>query len=177
MEANNVIEPAKISNAVHAPEYAPVKENEQALMSLGITADHIAALPMVVNTGNAFLLLELRNSSVLRKLQPDVSSLQALAAQYQLSGYCIFVRENDGADATAYLLGTRSDMAAEASGHLGAGALACYLYDIAMIKKERMVIRQFFPVSPEAMQTLSVRLVLSGGKIQAWQPETGASPA
>jgi predicted PhzF superfamily epimerase YddE/YHI9 len=177
METNNVIEATKISNSVHAPEYAPVKENEQVLLALGITADHIAALPMIVNTGNTFLLLEARNKEVLQKLQPDMNGLRQLAQQYDLSGYCIFIREKDRVDATALMFGTLPDMAAEASGKLGAGALACYLYDIAMIKKELAVIREGFPVSPQQERTLQIRLILDQGKIQSWQPESGISQA
>jgi predicted PhzF superfamily epimerase YddE/YHI9 len=177
METNNVIEPTKISNSVHAPEYAPVKENEQVLHSLGITADQIAALPMIVNTGNAFLLLEARNEGVLQKLQPDMNGLRLLAQQYGLSGYCIFIREKGTIDATALMFGTLPEMAKEASGNLGAGALACYLYDIAMIKQELMVIREGFPVSPEQACILRIRLLLSQGKIQSWQPESSIPQA
>lgn len=177
METNNVIESTKISNSVHAPEYAPVKENEQVLAGMGITADHIAALPMIVNTGNAFLLLEARNEEVLQKLQPEMSGLRRLAQQYGLSGYCIFIREKEGTDATALMFGTLPDMAEEASGNLGAGALACYLYDIAMIKKELMIIREGFPVSPQQIRILQIRLLLDQGKIQSWQPEPGAPSA
>ena len=177
METNNVIESTKISNSVHAPEYAPVKENEQVLLGLGITADHIAALPMIVNTGNAFLLLEVRNEEVLQKLQPEMNDLRFLAQHYGLSGYCIFIREKEGIEATALMFGTLPDMAAEASGNLGAGALACYLYDIAMIKKELMVIREGFPVSPQEVRILQIRLVLNKGKIESWQPESSTPQA
>jgi predicted PhzF superfamily epimerase YddE/YHI9 len=171
MKTNDVNAPGNAGATLHAPEYSPVKENEQVLLSLGITADHIAALPMIVNTGTVFLLLEVRNHEVLKSLQPVPDNMRLLSDQYSLSGYCIFCR-NTGkqADATARTFTAFSNEPTAVSGVPAAGALACYLYDIAMIKKDEMVILHgYLPGSP-ALTRIAVHLHLHDGKISSLQP-------
>ncbi len=105
MATNNVDLLDQEPGNLPAPEYAPVKENEQVLLSLGITADHIAALPMIVHTGAAFLLLEVKTREILQSLQPALESIRLLSEQYNLSGYFIFYRHTGNqADAVVRIL-------------------------------------------------------------------------
>jgi PhzF family phenazine biosynthesis protein len=171
METNNVIGPTKISNTAQAPQYMPVKENEQVLLALGISADHIAALPMIVNTGDSFLLLEMRNREALEALQPDTNGMRLLAKQYGLCCYCVFIRGQKDTDAIARVVDTRLEPAPGSSAGMAAGALACYLYDIAMVKQENMVIRQTPAAAGPSL--IQVRLALSNGKIQSWVSDNG----
>lgn len=153
-----------------APEYAPVKENEQVLLSLGITADHIAALPMIVQTGAAFLLLEVKTREILESLHPAPESIRLLTSQYSLSGYCIFHRHaGEEADAVARILTLLADEPQAEPQALAAGALACYLYDIAMIKKDEMVIIHAYSPESPAPGRLAVHLHLQEGKISSLQ--------
>lgn len=178
MDTNNISEPIKISNSVHAPEYAPVKENEMVLMSLGLNADHIAALPMIVNTGDAFLLLEVKKAEVLKSLQPEANNMRHLSDQYGLSGFCIFLQGGENADASCRIFmplpGGSPD---EGTRKLAAGALACYLYDIAMIKKDLIVVKQGFYSKPPNPMTVHVKLTLLDGKIQSWDATSRSSIA
>lgn len=155
----------------HVPEYAPVKENEQVLLALGITADHIAALPMIVNTGAVFLLLEVRKPEILQSLRPVAATMELLADQYNLAGFCVFFRQ-DGkqADAIARTFPVFAAGQEAAPGVPAAGALACYLYDIAMIKKETMILLHDFPHAP-ATARIVVRLHTQQGKIVSLEPE------
>lgn len=158
---------------LQAPEYAPVKENEQVLWSLGITPDHIAALPMIVHTGNAFLVLEVRNREVLHSLRPVAIPIRLLSEQYGLSGYCVFCRHTDEqVDATACIFSASPQEPASRHQIPAAGALACYLYDIAMIKKEEMVIFQGYSPKPATMTRLVVHLHVQEGKICSLEPVT-----
>ncbi|WP_315817372.1 hypothetical protein [Paraflavitalea speifideaquila] len=86
MEISNQMEPVVLP----APAYAPVKENEQVLLALGITVNHIAALPIIVRTGVCFLLLEVRNYEVLQSLHPAPENMRLLSDEYELAGFCIF---------------------------------------------------------------------------------------
>ncbi|NII27241.1 PhzF family phenazine biosynthesis protein [Pseudoflavitalea sp. X16] len=161
----------KKGTVLQAPEYAPVKENEQVLWSLGITPDHIAALPMIVNTGTAFLVLEVRNKEVLQSLRPVAIPLRLLLEQYGLAGYCVFCRHTGGqADATACIFTASPQEPASLYQVPAAGALACYLYDIVMIKKEEMVISLGYCPRPDVMTRLVVHLHLQEGKIFSLQP-------
>lgn len=164
------------------PVYSPVRENEQVLLSLGITADHIAALPMIVQNGApAFMVLELRSEEVLPLLQPESSVMQMLAAQYQLSGYCLFYRHegrNEEVVALPYPMQPQEELPGTDHGDtvvtmntpvLATAALACYLFDIAMIKKEVMRL-QLLDAPMGTSDTVAARLHVQEGKIQGVSP-------
>jgi|GEM_PF-1178309 len=169
MTTNNIDQPGQEPGILPAPEYAPVKENEQVLLSLGITADHIAALPMIVHTGAAFLLLEVKTREVLQSLQPAVESIRLLSDQYSLSGYCIFYRHTGNqADAVARFLTVPNGPAMEHQAS-AAGALGCYLYDIAMIKKDEMVILPANSAESPTSGPMAVHLHIQEGKIFSLQ--------
>jgi predicted PhzF superfamily epimerase YddE/YHI9 len=156
---------------LRAPEYAPVKENEQVLLSLGITADHIAALPIIVHTGAFFLLLEVRNLDVLQALHPVPENISLLSDLYQLSGFCIFCRDMVKTAAATARIFTRFSGDAEPGPIIpAAGALACYLYDIAMIKKEEMTIFQVSASGAIALEQITILLHIQDGKIHSLQP-------
>ncbi len=170
MATNNVDLPGQEPGDLPAPEYAPVKENEQVLLSLGITADHIAALPMIVHTGAAFLLLEVRNREILQSLHPALDNIRLLSEQYSLSGYCIFYRHTGNqADAVVRILTALPDEPAKGHHASAAGALACYLYDIAMIKKEEMVIIHAHSSESTSTGRMAVHLHIQEGKIFSLQ--------
>ncbi|MDF2189512.1 hypothetical protein [Paraflavitalea sp. CAU 1676] len=174
MLTNKPFTPLGEAGLLPPPVYAPVKENEQVLLSLGITADHIAALPMIVESGAAFLVLELRNADHFRLLQPVPETVSLLAQQYGLAGYCIFCRNTDhAADAFIRYFGVIPEATANSHPALPASALTCYLYDIAMIKKDEMSIYISSADTdnrPGAIEHVQVRLVLKDGKIKAVQP-------
>jgi predicted PhzF superfamily epimerase YddE/YHI9 len=169
METNNVIAATKISPAIQAPQYTPIKENEQLLQALGLTADHIAALPMVVNTGQNFLLLEVRNQDALNAVKPDKAAINLLTQQHDLLCYCVFIRAENKTDAVMHIIDTGRGGQPHAAEVMAATALACYLYDIAMIKKENMAV-QLFDVAGADTATIAIHLGLNKGKIQSWQP-------
>lgn len=170
METNDVGAPGNEGAVLQAPEYTPVKENEQVLWSLGITPDHIAALPIIVYTGTAFLVLEVRNKEVLGSLRPVADSMRVLSDQYGLAGYCIFCRHTgEQADATACTFTPPRQESAARYYVPAAGALACYLYDIAMVKKEEMIIFQGYFPDPKAVTRIAVHLHVHEGRIYSLQ--------
>lgn len=170
------------------PAYTPIKENEQVLLSFGITADHIAALPLIVQSGPAFLVLEIRSEEVLPLLRPVAPAMELLAAQYHLAGFCLFYRNNGQDDEVEVRLfpGIREQRGAGRGLkkepeweihdpiHHCAAAMVCYLYDIAMIKKE--VMRLHIKGQPEQTSRpdipVAVRLQLRDGKIRGIFPVT-----
>lgn len=178
MHTNNPGIVAGETTMLPPPAYTPVRENEQVLLSLGITADNIAALPLIVQNGAAaFLVLEVRSEEVVPMLQPVMSVMQMLAAQYQLAGYCVFYRRQGSREevvALPYTLPLPDDMPTAdhaefvltlATPVLATAALACYLYDIAMIKKEVMHLHLIDPATGTD-DALSARLHVQEGKIQ-----------
>jgi predicted PhzF superfamily epimerase YddE/YHI9 len=74
-----------------APKYIPVDANlmPETLASLGIDASALLPghQPVVVNTGNSFLLLPLKDEEVLRSLQPDQEVITRISDQLDLIGH------------------------------------------------------------------------------------------
>lgn len=173
MQTNQPATGREAAGPLPAPEYLPVKENEQVLLSLGITADQIAALPIIVQTGGNYLVQEVRNPEALQALRPAAETMQLLATQYRLAAFCVFCRNGvTKGDAVVRCLtplpdDPKPDQVAAAC------ALACYLYDIAMVKREELTI-VFWTSSTgagsAAPEPIVVHLVTREGKITTIEP-------
>lgn len=149
-----------------APTYIPVKDNQAVYTSLGVTASE-ARIPMVVNTGNSFLLLEVNDASVLKTIQYIPALVDAISEEYDLIGFYIYTRNAKGVDATARMFGPRYSIPEEAATGMAAGPLACYLYDYKNIKKENFLIEQgSFMASPSPSELIA-QLHIKDGKIQS----------
>lgn len=151
-----------------APVYQDATADEgRILASLGLSeADLMAGAPLsVVNTGNSFLLVGVKNRDVLRAIRPDHAAITSVSDQYDLIGYYVFTTDVDAADATARMFGPRYSIPEEAGTGMAAGPLACLLYDYLGVKKEKMTIRQGWYMENPSPSLLTCNLVVEAGKI------------
>ncbi|WP_224371635.1 PhzF family phenazine biosynthesis protein [Hyalangium versicolor] len=88
-----------------------------------------AFAPTRVDTGNGFVLVGVRSSTVLAALVPDLQRIEALSEAYALVGFYVFsLAPGDGLDATARMFAPRFGIDEEAATGMAAGPLACLLY-------------------------------------------------
>ena len=90
-----------------APSYIDVStEADLILQSLHIVHEDLYPdlAPIIVNTGNAFLIIPLKNRQVLQSLQPDLEKVAAYSKPYNLIGFYPFTLETEKAGRDA---GTR----------------------------------------------------------------------
>jgi PhzF family phenazine biosynthesis protein len=147
-----------------APHYTELTQAHQrrVLDSLGLNPSDLLAdaPPWVVNTGNAFLVIALRNADVLRAVTPTMKLISALSEADDLIGYYVFSLqvETAGRDAGARMFAPRYSIEEEAATGMAAGPLACYLYDKLNNKKAHYLIEQGHFMSPPSPSVIAVRL-------------------
>ena len=143
-----------------APKYLDVKKRENTILkSLGIEKNDLMenAPITLVNTGNSFILIPVKNRATLHKLKPDMGLITEISDEFDLIGVYPFTLndDNNGKDASSRMFGPRYNIFEEAGTGMAAGPLACYLHDILGIKKNKYFIQQ-----GEFMQVPSPSLII-----------------
>ena len=159
-----------------APKYVelgpqtPGITTERVLSSLGLGSGDLleGCEPVVVNTGNAFLIVPLKNEAAVLQALPRLELIETISEQLDLIGYYLFSPQAKvaGRDAGTRMFAPRYGIAEESATGMAAGPLACFLHDRLHVRKEHMVIEQGHLMSPSSPSAISVRLTVAGGKIQ-----------
>jgi PhzF family phenazine biosynthesis protein len=153
------------------PRYTQVEGRHAALAALHLTADDLLPGfdPVVVNTGNSFLLVPLRDAAAVRKVEPALAAITAVSEELDLIGYYVFSPETvvPGRDAGARMFAPRYGITEESATGMAAGPLACFLHDRMGVRKDRVQIEQGRLMSPPSPSVIQVRLFLSGGGIRS----------
>ncbi len=147
------------------------------LNSLGLIPDDLlpGALPMIVNTGNSFLLIPVKNSGILKSIIPHHEHISTLSEDFDLIGFYVFSRDTaiPGRDASSRMFAPRYQIYEESGTGMAAGPLACYLHRILKVKQRRFLIEQgHFMAVPSPSLILvdlatvgeSITGVMAGGK-------------
>lgn len=130
----------------------------------------------VVNTGNAFAIIPVRDQRVLEKIVPDFDAIHRISDRHDLIGYYVFCTQtgDPARDANSRMFAPRYGIPEEAGTGMAAGPLACYLFDVLGIKKEQFLIQQGWFMQPPSPSLIQVNLhldhhgkitkVMAGGK-------------
>ncbi|MDF4220062.1 PhzF family phenazine biosynthesis protein [Maribacter huludaoensis] len=127
-----------------APKYTDVRNKESVVLkSLGLNkSDLIPNAPIqLVNTGNSFILVPVKNNEILKNIIPDFDLISEVSDAFDLIGYYVFSTDTES-DATSRMFGPRYGILEESGTGMAAGPLACYLFDILNIKKNSFHIQQ-----------------------------------
>lgn len=156
-----------------APRYTELSQEHQlrAIDSLGLSSSDLLAetQPWVVNTGNSFLMIALRNSDVVKSVSPTMRLVSAMSREYGLIGYYIFSPESvkEGRDAGARMFAPYYGIDEESATGMAAGPLACYLYDTLKNDKDQYLIEQGHLMTPPSPSVIAVRLKTESGSISS----------
>jgi PhzF family phenazine biosynthesis protein len=145
-------------------------ENEQLsiLQSLGITSSDLkdGLLPTIVNTGNSFLIIPVKNESELARLEPNMKQISEISAPYNLIGYYVYApSENKILQATARMFAPYYGIDEESATGMAAGPLACFLYEKENIKSTQMLSEQGRFMTPPSLSQIHVHLDIVDGQI------------
>ncbi|MBF9033226.1 PhzF family phenazine biosynthesis isomerase [Rhodobacterales bacterium HKCCE2091] len=138
------------------------------LHALGLGPDQLdpAVTPRIVNTGNRFLLIGLRDRDDLAGIAPDMAAVAAISDALDLVGIYPFVRaDRGGVDATARMFGPHYGIPEEAATGMAAGPLACLLHDDLGVAGPRIVIEQGRFMPRPSISRITVDLDLRDGRI------------
>lgn len=122
-----------------APSYQIPKDHIHSILaSLTITPSNLIENlePTIINTGNAFLIIPVKNELILKQLKPDFKEIKQLSGQFNLIGYYIFTdkAEDNNIDATTRMFAPLYGIEEESATGMAAGPLACFLHDNMMAK-------------------------------------------
>ncbi|MEH6405079.1 MAG: PhzF family phenazine biosynthesis protein [Sneathiella sp.] len=143
---------------------------DDILLSLGLAnADLDARLgPILVNTGNNFVVIGVSSGETLANLKPNFDQITEISEKLDLIGYYIFTTDGDATnnDATARMFAPRYAIEEEAGTGMAAGPLASVLYDFYNVKKETLHIDQGYYMAPASPSLITVKLTLENDEIQ-----------
>jgi PhzF family phenazine biosynthesis protein len=159
-----------------APTYTPATDwvdqgvtLADVLKSLSITEDDLddRARPVLVNTGNNFIVIAVKDQATLANIKPDQDAINTISEKLDLIGYYIFTTETDDAeiDATTRMFAPRYGIAEEAATGMAAGPLACVLHDVLAIKKDSFLIAQGAFMAEPSPSQIKVTLNLKDDRI------------
>ena len=141
------------------------------LESIGTTKSDLDknVMPILVNTGNNFIVVSLKNGAALHDLKPKFDLISNISEKLDLIGYYVFTTDNKATDkdATARMFAPRYAIEEESATGMAAGPLACVLHDHLNIKKDTLIIEQGRFMIPASPSLITVELAIENGKIQS----------
>lgn len=139
------------------------------LLSLGLAEDHLDPRvgPVLVNTGNSFLVVGVRNANILKDMVPDQDAIARISERLDLIGYYVFTTDTSEPDhdATTRMFAPRYAIPEESATGMAGGPLACLLHDYLGIRNRRIVIDQGHFMEPASPSIINVDLAVKGGNI------------
>jgi PhzF family phenazine biosynthesis protein len=143
---------------------------DDVLVSLGITAKDLdsSIAPILVNTGNSFIVVGVKDAASLRNLKPDSDLISDISEKLDLIGYYVFTVDSEATDkdATTRMFAPRYAIEEESATGMAAGPLACVLHDHLHIDKDTFQIEQGRFMKPASPSLITVELSVENGKVQ-----------
>lgn len=124
--------------------------------------------PVVVHTGNSFLIVPLQDLAAQRKIKPDFTAIQQISEKLGVTGFYTFCLETEepGRDAAARMFAPLVGINEESATGTAAGPLAAYLYDVIGIQKIHIEIEQGRLMQPPSSSLLQIDLEFEGQSIR-----------
>ncbi|HEX4957927.1 MAG TPA: PhzF family phenazine biosynthesis protein [Lacibacter sp.] len=153
-----------------APIYTSIEQyHSEMLSSLGLEdGDLYGEAPLlVVNTGNSFAVIPVKNADTLKKVTPDFHRIAAISNELGLIGYYVFtpLAKSFQRDADARMFAPAYGIDEEAATGMAAGPLACYLNDQLGIKKQQFLIQQGWHMKQPSPSLITVNLKIKNNAI------------
>jgi PhzF family phenazine biosynthesis protein len=140
------------------------------LQSLGITESDLDSSigPILVNTGNSFIVVGVKDGASLRNLKPDFDLISVISEKLDLIGYYVFTTDSNATDkdATTRMFAPRYAIEEESATGMAAGPLACVLHDHLHIEKDTFLLEQGRFMEPASPSLITVELSVENGEIQ-----------
>lgn len=137
--------------------------------SVGISENQTISDPVIVNTGNSFLIFGVKSIKNLETIIPDYTRIESISEKYNLIGFYIYTLEtnNTERDASARMFAPRFGIKEEAATGMAAGPLACFLHDYMSLDKEKFHIEQGYTMQPTSPSCIDIVLYREGQKIRS----------
>jgi PhzF family phenazine biosynthesis protein len=153
-----------------APKYTILdRDIDKYARAIGLSSQALTSVPMVVNTGNSFLILGVKDIAQLESVQAEQSLINEISEELDLIGFYVFTLQTNkaGRDASTRMFAPRYGIAEESATGMAAGPLACYLHNYLKIDKTSFVIEQGYAMKPASPSCIEVNLNFGTGGIQS----------
>ncbi len=153
-----------------APKYQTLDGNiEKICQAIGISSSELLIQPLLVNTGNSFIVVGVGSLAQLANLAPDHRLINELSEALELIGFYVFSLETNksGRDASTRMFAPRYGILEESATGMAAGPLACFLHDHMHIDKQLFTIEQGYAMTPSSPSSIEVALTVRKGNIQS----------
>ncbi|KZM42113.1 phenazine biosynthesis protein [Marinomonas sp. SBI22] len=153
-----------------APSYQALPEYQaRVLSSLNLTSEEVSEEALLVNTGNSFLLVGVKDKQALANISPDYDLIQTISEELDLIGYYVFSLDTHLASsaATSRMFAPRYGILEEAATGMAAGPLACYLYDQKKVNQTSFIIEQGYAMKVPSPSLLKAELKLEDDEIKS----------
>ena len=153
-----------------APEYVDVHlYRAKIARALGVQEELFIAEPLLVNTGNSFVIVGFKDKETLAGITPDQRLIEEISESLDLIGFYVFSLETytPGTDASARMFAPRFGIPEESATGMAAGPLACYMYKKMGNKKQHFEIEQGYAMAPTSPSRIYVELVHDGHSIKS----------
>jgi PhzF family phenazine biosynthesis protein len=147
-----------------APLFTELSDRDQlrALDSIGVQRSDLlpGVEPIIVNTGNAFLVFPLRDIMTLQSVRVRKEPIEEVSTLHDLVGYYLFSQQTAvaGRDAGSRMFAPRYGIIEEAATGMAAGPLACFLHTRMGIPKSTFLIEQGRLMPEPSPSIIQVRL-------------------
>ncbi len=167
-------------DAAYMEQLAPSFINTRAVAALGVTVrDTLLALGLlpqnlydenavtVVNTGNSFLVVHVKDGESLAGIKPNFEQIASISEQLDLIGFYVFTTDPKATDyhATSRMFAPRFSITEESATGMAAGPLACYLREYLGITDRRIKVEQGTFMQPKSTSLINVDLEVINDKI------------
>ena len=122
----------------------------------------------LVNTGNSFILIPVKDNKILENIVPDYNLISQISEEFDLIGYYVFTTQTYSlnSDANTRMFAPSYGILEESGTGMAAGPLASYLYDILKINKTTFNIQQGQFMKNPSPSLILVNLEVKNGVIQ-----------
>ncbi|MFT3910727.1 MAG: PhzF family phenazine biosynthesis protein [Ferruginibacter sp.] len=146
----------------------PEKDQTEILNSLGIQFSDLipGMIPTIVNTGNSFLIVPVKDEAILSKVVYDKSAVTEISEKYGLIGFYLFTFPPDkNIDATTRMFAPFYGIDEEAGTGMAAGPLASYLFYTSIHNKSNYIIEQGKYMQSPSTSRIYVNVETNGKQI------------
>jgi PhzF family phenazine biosynthesis protein len=155
------------------PEYHQIQDYdvklEDLLWSLNLDQTQIDQQEKIriVNTGNAFLILPLKDIAALQAILPNQNEIYWLSEKMNIIGFYPFVllEKNSPHQASTRMFAPRFGVSEESATGTAAGPLAAYLYDYSECKQTNYTFEQGHWMKHPSPSLIQVQLSLENDQI------------
>jgi len=142
-----------------SPIFKTIENKDEVLLeTLDLTNSDLLenVQPMIVDTGNAFLIVPLKNEITIKSLRYKQNAIRKVSKKHGLIGLYVFtIPEEEIFDATARMFAPYYGIEEEAATGMAAGPLSSYFYKY-ILKKKSFLFKQgeFMPIpSPSLIKS------------------------